>query len=169
MQFLAHPRPACRDAPALKVEIEGCGHRPCRGLNWHKNRTQNLLLLPFAASFLCNIRHTSQIWRKRVGVEPTIRPAKDRIAGFEGRGSHRTPFASGGSIAGEEKRFRQRKRTSGPMIRRESAAKTDGFAFFRGWHCGGIDALAEACALPAQAGVASTAVRCVRTRAATRS
>jgi hypothetical protein len=36
-----------------------------------------------------------------VGVEPTIPSAKDGIAGFEGRGSHRTPFASGGSIAGE--------------------------------------------------------------------
>ena len=48
-----------------------------------------------------------ELWRKRVGVEPTIRPAKDRIAGFEGRGSHRTPFASGESIAGEEKRIRQ--------------------------------------------------------------
>jgi hypothetical protein len=34
-------------------------------------------------------------WRKRVGVEPTIRPAKGRIAGFEGRESHRTLFASG--------------------------------------------------------------------------
>src|SRR5215813_2935445 len=33
-------------------------------------------------------------WRKRVGVEPTIRPAKDRIAGFEGREGHRTNFAS---------------------------------------------------------------------------
>src|SRR6266481_5934189 len=44
-------------------------------------------------------------WRKRVGVEPTIRPAKDRIAGFEGRGSHRTPFASGGSITGEKNGF----------------------------------------------------------------
>ena len=33
-------------------------------------------------------------WRKRVGVEPTIRAAKDRIAGFEGREGHRTPFAS---------------------------------------------------------------------------
>jgi hypothetical protein len=76
-----------------------------RRLNWRKNRTQNLLLLPLAASFLCNIRHTSQMWRKRVGVEPTIRPAKDRIAGFEGRGSHRTPFASERSIAGEEKCF----------------------------------------------------------------
>jgi hypothetical protein len=40
-------------------------------------------------------------WRRRVEVESTIRPAKDRIAGFEGRGSHRTPFASGGSIAGD--------------------------------------------------------------------
>jgi hypothetical protein len=36
----------------------------------------------------------SEIWRRRVEVESTIRPAKDRIAGFEGRGSHRTPFAS---------------------------------------------------------------------------
>src|SRR5258708_29980147 len=46
-----------------------------------------------------------QMWRKRVGVEPTIRPAKDRIAGFEGRGDHRTPFASGGSITGEKSGF----------------------------------------------------------------
>ena len=29
-----------------------------------------------------------------MGVEPTIRAAKDRIAGFEGREGHRTPFAS---------------------------------------------------------------------------
>ena len=42
---------------------------------------------------------SSSIWRKRVGVEPTIRPAKDRITGFEGRESHRTLFASGNSIA----------------------------------------------------------------------
>jgi hypothetical protein len=34
------------------------------------------------------------LWRRRVGVEPTIRPAKDRIAGFEGREGHRTLFAS---------------------------------------------------------------------------
>jgi len=33
-----------------------------------------------------------------VGVEPTIRPAKDRITGFEGRESHRTLFASASSI-----------------------------------------------------------------------
>ena len=33
------------------------------------------------------------VWRKRVGVEPTIRPAKGRIAGFEGREDHRTPCA----------------------------------------------------------------------------
>jgi len=33
-----------------------------------------------------------------VGVEPTIRPAKDRIAGFEDREDHRTPFASEKSI-----------------------------------------------------------------------
>ena len=34
------------------------------------------------------------IWRKRVGVEPTIHPAKGRIAGFEDREDHRTPCAS---------------------------------------------------------------------------
>ncbi len=37
-------------------------------------------------------------WRKRVGVEPTIQPAKGRIAGFEGREGHRTLFASAGII-----------------------------------------------------------------------
>ncbi len=35
-----------------------------------------------------------EIWRKRVGVEPTILAAKDRINGFEGHEGHRTPFAS---------------------------------------------------------------------------
>jgi hypothetical protein len=30
-----------------------------------------------------------------VGVEPTTRPAKERVTGFEGREDHRTLFASG--------------------------------------------------------------------------
>ncbi len=34
------------------------------------------------------------MWRRRVGVEPTILAAKDRINGFEGHEGHRTPFAS---------------------------------------------------------------------------
>ena len=33
---------------------------------------QNLLLLPFAGSLFCNIRHFKRIWRKRVGVEFAI-------------------------------------------------------------------------------------------------
>jgi len=37
---------------------------------------------------------SARSWRKRVGVEPTIRSAKDRIDGFEGREDHRTLFAS---------------------------------------------------------------------------
>src|SRR5215813_14913603 len=46
-------------------------------------------------NYTCNNRiDTGEIWRKRVGVEPTIRPANDRIAGFEGREGHRTNFAS---------------------------------------------------------------------------
>jgi len=36
----------------------------------------------------------NKLWRRRVGVEPTIRSAKGRIGGFEGRDSHRTIFAS---------------------------------------------------------------------------
>ena len=55
-----------------------------------------LLMPPFAASFFCNLRHTYRMWRKRVGVEPTILAAKDRINGFEGHEGHRTPFASDG-------------------------------------------------------------------------
>ena len=37
---------------------------------------------------------TKRCWRKRVGVEPTILAAKDRINGFEGHENHRIPFAS---------------------------------------------------------------------------
>jgi hypothetical protein len=33
------------------------------------------------------------IWRRRVEVESTTRSAKERVAGFEGREGHRTPFA----------------------------------------------------------------------------
>jgi len=40
----------------------------------------------------------NKLWRRRVGVEPTIRSAKGRIGGFEGRDSHRTIFASSWSI-----------------------------------------------------------------------
>ena len=52
---------------------------------------------------------SSSIWRKRVGVEPTIRPAKDRIAGFEDREGHRTPFASGISIGVRREGFQLRR------------------------------------------------------------
>lgn len=40
------------------------------------------------------IKYPRNMWRRRVGVEPTIRSAKGRIGGFEGRDSHRTIFAS---------------------------------------------------------------------------
>src|SRR5260370_30673898 len=60
----------------------------------HKNRNPNLLLLPFAASRSAKLLKKGKMWRKRVGVEPTIHPAKGRIAGFEDREDHRTPCAS---------------------------------------------------------------------------
>src|SRR5260370_25001801 len=62
-------------------------------LNW--SQTPNWSQLPQLKP------REERTWRKRVGVEPTIRPAKDRITGFEGRESHRTLFASGHSIAWE--------------------------------------------------------------------
>src|SRR5216110_2915595 len=62
----------------------------------------HFLLPMFAHRSIHNLLTAHRIWRKRVGVEPTIRPAKDRIAGFEGRESHRTLFASTSSI---EERF----------------------------------------------------------------
>jgi len=37
--------------------------------------------------------NTGEIWRERVEVESTTRSAKERVAGFEGREGHRTPFA----------------------------------------------------------------------------
>src|SRR2546427_6304596 len=57
-----------------------------------------------ASFWLClaaKATESTGFWRRRVEVESTIRPAKDRIAGFEGRESHRTLFASGNSIAWE--------------------------------------------------------------------
>ena len=37
--------------------------------------------------------NTGYLWRRRVEVESTTRSAKERVAGFEGREGHRTPFA----------------------------------------------------------------------------
>src|SRR5271165_3394657 len=57
--------------------------------------------LPFSAvqSYVQSLsRILLGLWRKRVGVEPTIRLAKSRITGFEGREDHRTLCASGKSI-----------------------------------------------------------------------
>src|SRR6266849_1001812 len=77
------------------------------------------------------------MWRRRVEVESTIRPAKGRIAGFEGRGSHRTPFASAGSIAGEEKRFRRGgltvRKYASTVGRDRSIAQTAACATDSGW------------------------------------
>ena len=36
---------------------------------------------------------TADLWRRRVEVESTTHSAKERVAGFEGREGHRTPFA----------------------------------------------------------------------------
>src|SRR6266436_5535653 len=76
-------------------------------LNWSQapNWSQLPLLRP----------RKERTWRKRVGVEPTIRPAKDRIAGFEGRERHRTLFASANSIVSS---LQTLKETSGALGRK---------------------------------------------------
>ena len=48
---------------------------------------------PRAYKFLRHIKNIEKIWRRRVEVESTTRPEKERVAGFEGREGHRTPFA----------------------------------------------------------------------------
>src|SRR6267142_52873 len=58
---------------------------------------------PFSVVIPIRVVDSTRLWRKRVGVEPTIRPAKGRIAGFEGRAGHRTNFASRESIANQPK------------------------------------------------------------------
>jgi hypothetical protein len=64
----------------------------------------------------------NEIWRRRVEVESTIRPAKGRIAGFEGREGHRTPFASTSRIAslqrtsGESEPGAERQRVAGTIF-----------------------------------------------------
>lgn len=44
-------------------------------------------------NFLEIIEKPHKNWRRRVEVESTTRSAKERVAGFEGREGHRTPFA----------------------------------------------------------------------------
>ena len=63
----------------------------------------------FWASTPTKALESSSSWRKRVGVEPTIRPAKGRITGFEGRESHRTLFASAPRIAAIERELSMEK------------------------------------------------------------
>ena len=43
-------------------------------------------------------------WRKRQGIEPSDRPHKDRPNGFEVRGSHQAPCASGWILASRSAR-----------------------------------------------------------------
>src|SRR5229473_4612157 len=68
---------------------------------------------------------SSSIWRKRVGVEPTIRPAKDRITGFEGRESHRTLFASENSIVEHFADAQGNVRSDGRPLRRLAACGSE--------------------------------------------
>ena len=42
--------------------------------------------------------NTGDLWRGRMEVESTTRSAKERVAGFEDREGHRTPFAPAATI-----------------------------------------------------------------------
>jgi hypothetical protein len=64
----------------------------------------------FPITRCCDLR------RKRVGVEPTIHPAKGRIAGFEDREDHRTPCASGAIIRGRSSAINLRRRSPSSFL-----------------------------------------------------
>src|SRR4051812_29291436 len=53
-----------------------------------------IIMSSYDADIACDIPRKLMSRRKRVGVEPTIRPSTGRIAGFEDREDHRTPCAS---------------------------------------------------------------------------
>jgi hypothetical protein len=65
---------------------------------WKRSCNFEKLLSQFWHNFLEHSVFIGFLWRKRVGVEPTTRLAKSRIAGFEGREDHRIPFASAFSL-----------------------------------------------------------------------
>src|SRR5712692_4883163 len=89
-----HCTPSTTNGIAAKLERTFAGHLPlllmfrrwCSFCRLGRRRK--------GMDITCYIADSTGLWRKRVGVEPTIRPAKGRIAGFEGRESHRTLFAS---------------------------------------------------------------------------
>ncbi len=66
--------------------------RPLKNVSGHF--LSHKLKAYFGAADFASPRFCVKRWRKRVGVEPTIRLAKSRINGFEGHEDHRTPFAS---------------------------------------------------------------------------
>ena len=61
-------------------------------------------------------------WRKRVGIEPTIRPAKGRIAGFEGREDHQTLFASVEEYRGAAESFQLFEEAAETFLRARSVS-----------------------------------------------
>ena len=75
---------------------------------------------PFAASFFYNSLSFKQMWRKRVGVEPTILAAKDRINGFEGHENHRIPFASANDYRDDDVRVQLFAGVFGAFLRASS-------------------------------------------------
>jgi len=118
-------RPSCTsfpsplgDARTLLRKRKLCP-KNCAILGFRPKFESNLSPEPWSSGLfsLClaaKATESTGLWRRRVEVESTIRPAKDRIAGFEGRGDHRTPFAPGRSIAGSGDWFLHRGRRRGP-------------------------------------------------------
>ncbi len=70
------------------------------GLPWRESKVVRLLLPTGTRQLFPSIPcrylkplNLKEMWRRRVEVESTTRSAKERVAGFEGREGHRTPFA----------------------------------------------------------------------------
>ena len=70
IQFLANPCIAYRNSPALNVEIEGCGHRPCRRLIGTRTAPKIsfccLLLSRFLVTSVTPVRYGGGVWESKL-------------------------------------------------------------------------------------------------------
>ncbi len=58
----------------MNIEIAGCGYRPCRCINWHKNRTQ----IPYCCLLLPRFLATSDRSARSLNV-PSFFDSKFKI------------------------------------------------------------------------------------------
>jgi hypothetical protein len=81
----------CARHPSKSARCNGSG------FNWNMFHLRN--------TNESQVTDNKRSWRERVEVESTTRSAKDRVAGFEGREGHRTPFAPVARIPSQQRSY----------------------------------------------------------------